>query len=127
LIAIVMFGVLAYLLTVARFSSRWQRLLERAASYSYSLYLLHNTILIVVLEALPIENLRVRAAVGVVLAHVCSYLLYLAFERHYRAVAAWLRPRFENVFTIGRSHASTTSTSTGTPAPPLPDLAVRKP
>lgn len=127
LIAIVMFGVLAYLLTVIRCSSRWHRFLERAASYSYSLYLLHNTILIVVLEAFPIEDLRVRAAVGVVLAHVCSYLLYLAFERHYRAVAAWLRPRFENVFSIARPHASTAATSTGTAASSLPDLAVRKP
>ncbi len=127
LIAIALFGVLAYLLTITRTSSRYKRALELIASYSYSLYLLHNTVLIAVLEALPIADMRIRAAVAVVLAHLCSYLLYLAFERHYRAVGAWLRPRFENILRTTHTSASGTLVSTGSPATPIADLAIRKP
>lgn len=126
LIAIVLFGVLPYLLTLTTFSSRWKRWLELAASYSYSLYLLHNTILIAVLESLPIEDMRLRAAVAVVLAHVFSYLLYLGFERHYRAVGAWLRPRFERGLRVRRREDAADDTATTTSSP-IADLAVRKP
>jgi hypothetical protein len=34
-------------------------------------------------------------ALAVVAAHGCSYLLYVTFERHYRVVGRWLRPKFE--------------------------------
>jgi len=127
LLAIVMFGVLAYLLTIARFSDRWKRFLERAASYSYSLYLLHNTVLIATLESLPIEDLRVRAAIAVLLAHVCSYLLYLAFERHYRTVGAWLRPRFERLLKVSELPERATVPPPASATTSLADFAVRKP
>ncbi|MFO7304219.1 MAG: acyltransferase [Gammaproteobacteria bacterium] len=121
LIAIVLFGVLAHLVTRASISPRWQRVLERLAAYSYSLYLLHNTILIAVLESLPVKDLRIRAAIAVVLAHACSYLLYWSFERHYRALAAWLRPRFEMIL---RARQTSEAAS---PRPAMgADLAARK-
>ncbi len=125
LLAIVLFGVLARLFTLERLSTRWKRGLELAASYSYSLYLLHNTILIAVLETFPTMDSRVRAVVAVVLAHVCSYLLYLAFERHYRRIGVWMRPHIEAALSRGRrvrAAAGVMPTSD-----PSVDLAVRKP
>jgi peptidoglycan/LPS O-acetylase OafA/YrhL len=121
LLAIILFGILAYLITVATFSPRWKRWLEFAASYSYSLYLLHNTVLIAVLESLPIEDIRVRAAIAVVLAHVCSYLLYLGFERHYRTVGAWLTPRFETILRFGHEAVSAPAAPQGGTTAPIAD------
>jgi peptidoglycan/LPS O-acetylase OafA/YrhL len=65
------------------------------ASYSYSLYLIHNTALILVLEHIRTQSAWTRVAIAVIAAHSCAYLLYLAFERHYRIVGRWLRPKFE--------------------------------
>ena len=66
------------------------------ASYSYSLYLVHNTVLVLVWEltrdALP---RAASIAVAVALAHLCGYLVYLGFEKHHRAVGSRLRPLFE--------------------------------
>jgi peptidoglycan/LPS O-acetylase OafA/YrhL len=65
------------------------------ASYSYSLYLIHNTALILVLEHVRTQNAWTHVAIAVIAAHGFAYLLYLTFERHYRVVSRWLRPRFE--------------------------------
>jgi peptidoglycan/LPS O-acetylase OafA/YrhL len=95
LLAIVMFGILAWLMTVQDVALGWQRLAGFLASYSYSLYLVHNTALIIVLEHFEVASSWVRVTAGVLLAHCCAYLLYLAFERRYRTVGRWLRPWFE--------------------------------
>jgi peptidoglycan/LPS O-acetylase OafA/YrhL len=71
------------------------RVSEFLASYSYSLYLIHNTVLIVAVEWLDLGSLWLNIACGVVLSHVTAFALYIAFERHYRSVARWLRPKFE--------------------------------
>ncbi len=87
LLAMLMFGVLA----LARCASRARRrALRRSvnflASYSYSLYLIHNTVLILVLEHVRTESTWAHVAIAVVAAHGCAYLLYVTFERHYRIV-----------------------------------------
>lgn len=97
LIAVLLFGVLARLLCIERVCGTVQRMAGLLASYSYSLYLLHNTALIVVLESFGIESTWMRIAAGVLLAHACAYVLYVSCERHYRTVGRWLRPRFERV------------------------------
>lgn len=120
LLAFVMFGGLAMLIR-----SRPQPVLKRAlsgcASYSYSLYLLHNTVLIVALEVFSIESAWLRAAVAVAAAHAVSYALYLLFERHYRHVARWLRPLVERVMLGARNadqgcELSAASSSSAMPA-----------
>jgi peptidoglycan/LPS O-acetylase OafA/YrhL len=68
---------------------------EFLASYSYSLYLIHNTVLIVAVEWLDLGALWLNITCAVVLSHLTAFALYLAFERHYRRVARWLRPKFE--------------------------------
>lgn len=96
LMALVLFGVLCHLLN-ARSVPLWvDRACRFFASYSYSLYLIHNTVLIVVWELTRDAAPRwLSIVLGVLLSHVVAYLLYLAFERHYRHVAHWLRPWFE--------------------------------
>jgi peptidoglycan/LPS O-acetylase OafA/YrhL len=93
------FGALACLTCVQSVPALLRRVAEFLASYSYSLYLIHNTVLIVALEWLDFEQLWLEIAVGVILAHATAFGLYMAFERHYRTVARWLRPRFEREMT----------------------------
>ena len=59
------------------------------ASYSYSLYLVHNTVLIAVRHALPGSP----PALAILAAHLVAFATYLLFERRYRAVASWLKRR----------------------------------
>lgn len=106
LMAMIMFGVLALLITVPRVPTALRGSVKFLASYSYSLYLIHNTVLILVLEHVTIERAWVKVAIAVVAAHGCAYLLYLTFERHYRIVGRWLRPKFERAL-APRSDAST--------------------
>jgi peptidoglycan/LPS O-acetylase OafA/YrhL len=121
LVGIVLFAVFALLLRAPQGAARWKRAMEAIASYSYSLYLLHNTILLVVLERLAIDSTGVHAAVGIVLAHLCSWLLYLGFERHYRKVGAWLRPKFQRVLSPAKASTPVETTAA------LGGLAARQP
>lgn len=95
LMAMIMFGVLALLMCVKSTPAVLRQSVNFLASYSYSLYLIHNTVLILVLEHVRTENTWIHVAIAVVAAHCCSYLLYVTFERHYRIVGRWLRPKFE--------------------------------
>lgn len=69
------------------------------ASYSYSLYLVHNTILVIVFEQAVGLPKALAVAIAVVLAHACALLLHHAFEKHHRRVGSWLRPRFTRALT----------------------------
>jgi len=95
LMAMIMFGLLALLMCVKRAPAVLRGSVNFLASYSYSLYLIHNTALIVVLEHVRTQNTWVHVAIAVIAAHSCAYVLYLTFERHYRVVGRWLRPKFE--------------------------------
>lgn len=64
------------------------------ASYSYSLYLVHNTVLVVVFESTHNLPKPLAIAIGVVLAHAVALLVYHLFEKHHRAVGTYLRPIF---------------------------------
>ncbi len=70
-------------------------LLRRActglASYSYSLYLVHNTVFIVVLCLWGDRLGPAAAPIAFALAHLVAYALYLLFERHYRQVGRILK------------------------------------
>jgi hypothetical protein len=69
--------------------------------------LIHNTLLIVVLENVTTTNPWTHVAIAVIAAHGGAYLLYIAFERHYRIVGRWLRPKFERVLSPRRASQST--------------------
>ena len=61
------------------------------ASYSYSLYLVHNTVFIVVLRLWGRTLGPLTAPVAFALAHLAAYALYLLCERHYRHVGRTLK------------------------------------
>lgn len=94
LVAIVMFGALLGFDGIARVPAVVGAPVRFAASYSYSLYLIHNTVLTIVFERTQSLPKPVAIVIGVLLAQVAAWLLYMAFERHYRKVAGWLGPVF---------------------------------
>lgn len=61
------------------------------ASYSFSLYLVHNTILIIAEVYLRGVIGRAALPVALVMSHVSAFVLYLPFEQHYRRFGAWLK------------------------------------
>lgn len=61
------------------------------ASYSYSLYLVHNTVLIVTRQLFSDVLGKAALPLAMAAAHVVAYAIYLLFERHYRQVGAWLK------------------------------------
>jgi peptidoglycan/LPS O-acetylase OafA/YrhL len=68
------------------------RLAQFFASYSYSLYLVHNTVLVIVFENTAGLPKALAIGMGVVLAHAAALLIYHFFEKHHRAVGTYLRP-----------------------------------
>ncbi len=95
LVAAIAFGVLIGLNQMRSLPPMLERGSRFFASYSYSLYLIHNTVLVVVFESMHGRPPWLSIGVGVLAAHGVALVLYLAFERHHRHVARWLRPRFE--------------------------------
>jgi peptidoglycan/LPS O-acetylase OafA/YrhL len=74
------------------------------ASYSYSLYLVHNTVLVIVFERTHRWPKAAAIVFGVVMAHLVALLVYHSFEKHHRAVGTYLRPIFARA--LLRSNAS---------------------
>lgn len=70
------------------------KLANFGASYSYSLYLVHNTVLVIVFEHTHHLPKPLAIGIGVVLAHAVALLVYHLFEKHHRAVGTYLRPIF---------------------------------
>lgn len=119
LMAMIMFGVLALMMCIERTPAAVRGSVNFLASYSYSLYLIHNTVLILVLENIRTQSAWAHVAIAVAAAHSCAYLLYMAFERHYRIVGRWLRPKFERAFAprgVSRSTTAATDRVAGGPA-----------
>jgi peptidoglycan/LPS O-acetylase OafA/YrhL len=83
------------LLSVADGLPRAPRMLRAVcsglAAYSYSLYLVHNTVLIVFRQKLAPVLGEATLPLAIAAAHLVAILLCLCFERHYRYVSAVLR------------------------------------
>lgn len=62
-----------------------------ASSYSYSLYLVHNTVLIIVFESSSGPSLWTYFG-AIISAHIAAIAIYFLFERHYRRVSLMIRP-----------------------------------
>lgn len=95
LIVVIFLGVF---LRLNRATTAWKvpaKVSSFLASYSYSLYLVHNTVLVIVFEATRDTAIPKAAAVAfaVALAHGIAWLVYQAFEKRHRTVGSWLRPR----------------------------------
>jgi peptidoglycan/LPS O-acetylase OafA/YrhL len=97
LMTVIFFGVF---LRLNQAATAWKipaALAKFGASYSYSLYLVHNTVLVLVFENTHGWPKAFAIAVGVVLAHLVALLVYHSFEKHHRAVGTYLRPIFARV------------------------------
>ncbi len=81
---------------------RWERatgLMSFVASYSYSLYLIHLPLLLLVLSVLSWPHIKLESdlagallfAGACVTANSVAYLFYLPFERRYRDIARWVQ------------------------------------
>lgn len=90
LIGMLMLGVLSTLEAIARLPAFLRSTCKFLASYSFSLYLVHNTTLIVLRDAFPSGSMT-----GMCIAFVTSHLValgcYWLFERHYRHIGSWLK------------------------------------
>ncbi|GFE81227.1 acyltransferase [Steroidobacter agaridevorans] len=94
LMTVIFFGIF---LRLNQATAAWRipaALAKFGASYSYSLYLVHNTVLVIVFENTHSWPKPVAIAFGVVLAHLVALLVYHSFEKHHRAVGTYLRPIF---------------------------------
>lgn len=88
-----MISILESISTVAK----WLRMFcNAAASYSYTLYLTHNTTVILVSLLVRHFQLGTQLCLAFLSAHIVAAMLYFAFERHYRQVGhsikRWLIP-----------------------------------
>lgn len=90
-VAMIVFGILGALNTITRpllVISTFARVL---ASYSYSLYLIHNTVLIVFYENLRSVFGGKSMLVAILLSHAAAIALYWWCERHHKRVASLLK------------------------------------
>lgn len=69
---------------------RLATLITVAADYSYSLFLIHLTILRLVFSVWPGETFW-RALFAIIVANALAFVFALLFERHYHRVADWLK------------------------------------
>lgn len=92
-IAMLIFGLLQLIERIGRSASFLPALVRAFAIYSYSLYLVHNTILIIAFEHLKGLSPTTSLAIGVVAAHSVAILFYWCFERHHKTVAYFLKAR----------------------------------
>jgi len=63
------------------------------ASYSYSLYLVHNTVLVVVRHSWSERLGGMAMPVAILAAHAVAFAMYMLFEQHYRQFGSWLKRR----------------------------------
>ena len=89
--ALLIFGSLAIVDGIGPLPRAVRTAFSLLASYSYSLYLVHNTVLVVVWRFLGDALGPAALPVALVAAHGVAFVLYILFERHYRDVAAWLK------------------------------------
>ncbi|MCK1681768.1 acyltransferase [Bradyrhizobium sp. 147] len=77
-------------------SAKAADLIRFFADYSYSLFLIHLTIIKLV-YALPLER-KIAIPIAIIVANAAAVLFALAFERHYRMVASAIKVRIRSSF-----------------------------
>jgi peptidoglycan/LPS O-acetylase OafA/YrhL len=60
------------------------------ADYSYSLFLIHLTLMRVLVEIIPVEGVA-RIAVLIIASNICAFIFSILFEQHYRRVSEWIK------------------------------------
>jgi len=117
LMTVIFFGIF---LRLNQATTVWKlpaALTKFGASYSYSLYLVHNTVLVIVFENTHRWPKPLAIGFGVVLAHLVALAVYHSFEKHHRAVGTFLRPIFARA--LLRSGAPVPQAQVVVPAAPV--------
>jgi peptidoglycan/LPS O-acetylase OafA/YrhL len=86
-----LFGVLLALQRLDGKSSIFGVMARRLADYSYSLYLVHNTAIIVVFVLLAKRLGAAAPFWAFVAAHLAAIAIYVLFESRYRAIGAAMK------------------------------------
>jgi peptidoglycan/LPS O-acetylase OafA/YrhL len=94
-IACVMFGASFALEPIEEESATFGKLSRGLASYSYSLYLVHNTVLVAVYEHSRAQF--VDFIVAVILAHIVAVFCYFLFEKHHKKISRVIQPLLSRV------------------------------
>jgi peptidoglycan/LPS O-acetylase OafA/YrhL len=89
-IGCIMFGI-CFLAEVWTIKSAVSRIAAILSSYSYSLYLTHNTLVILIKEHSPFDY-QANLLIAFLSCHLFAYCFYLLFERHYRLVGRTIGP-----------------------------------
>jgi peptidoglycan/LPS O-acetylase OafA/YrhL len=92
-IALVVFGAFMILASVDGKTGIIGKAITLLASYSYSLYLVHNTVLVIFHERLGDSLGQSGPITAMIVAHIVAYVFYLLFEARYQAVGRWLKQR----------------------------------
>lgn len=93
LMGIALFGGLLLLWNPSSKSTLPGSIIKFFASYSYSLYLIHNVVIVLFLEHAWLPTQAANIAGAVVVSHLASIAVYYAVERHHKRVSNWLSPR----------------------------------
>lgn len=93
LIGAIFFGLFVCLRDVRTVVAPLSRPIQLLASYSYSLYLVHNVVLVTFAERLQGRVGSATPWLAALSAHALAFAFYLAFERHHARLAAWLKGR----------------------------------
>jgi peptidoglycan/LPS O-acetylase OafA/YrhL len=91
LIALLLFGGFLVCNAVTGELGWFGKVARLLAGYSYSLYLVHNTVLILFHKLM--SHSAEAALIAMVASHIAAFGLYLLFERRYHEVGAWLKNR----------------------------------
>jgi peptidoglycan/LPS O-acetylase OafA/YrhL len=87
-VACMMFGT-SFILDWSDASTTLKTSSQLVSSYSYSLYLVHNTVLILTFQ-ISGASPSIGLVMGVIAAHAVAIASYLLFERHYRKVSNFI-------------------------------------
>lgn len=98
LVGVLLYGGLLCCCSARSVPGGLARGIQFLAAYSYSLYLVHNTVLVIFREQLKGLAPWLVIALAVAAAHLLAYGLYLLFERHHKQVARRLQPRLAALF-----------------------------
>jgi peptidoglycan/LPS O-acetylase OafA/YrhL len=89
-ISMCVFGIFLLLTRVNYKQTIFFKALSFISLYSYSFYLVHNTIIIIVRHYAP-EDFGTQSILSFVASHLVAIAFYFCFERHHYAISAWLK------------------------------------
>ena len=101
--ALIILSVISVTDGLRAFPRAWRGVCTFLASYSYSLYLAHNTVLVIFRKFLSGQLGAATPILAMVTAHVVAFILYRLFERHYRQVGQLLKRRAADSSTLDRA------------------------